>query len=110
MNSFQIGKEYTSKEGVPCKILNINGDLMTIRYRFVQKKVKKLLYAGVEAAIINFGKDMLLSDKIIPVEDPEIDNMFCSNKNDIKINTHGESYVSLFKKHQKQETSANEDH
>lgn len=97
MASFQAGKLYTSKKGVPCKVLSIDGDLMTIQYRSVVRKARKALYCGVEAAMLNFGEDMILSDKIVPIDDPTVEYNY--NQSDVKVNTHGESYVSLFKKH-----------
>lgn len=103
MVDFEIGKTYTSRKGMPFTVTAITDDLLTIQCRLLKKKARRTLYCGVQAAVFNLGDDMILAEKIVPNEDPSVEYGY--NQRQVTVNTHGESYVNLFKRH-KEENAA----
>lgn len=102
MADFEIGKTYISRKGMPFVIKAIDGNMLTVQCRCLTRKAKKTLYCGVQAAMLNFGEDMILAEKIVPNEDPTVEYGYI--KRDVKINTRGETYVNLFKRHKEENT------
>ena len=64
------------------------------------RKARKILYCGVQAAIFDFGADMILAEEIKPIEDEEIEFGYVKQ---YTINSDGETYVDLFRRHKEEE-------
>lgn len=107
MMDFIVGKVYNSKLGVPYKLLQVNGEVATIQHLLRVRKARIIKYCGVNALTFDFGKDMIFAEEIKPIEDETIEYGY--NHKEITINKSGESYVSLFKEHKKQEANQEED-
>jgi len=69
LNKFIKGKTYKDSNGDMWKVRDISGDSATIIKNKLIKKSKIIKYCGVEAMFLDFGKNVLLSNKIKPVED-----------------------------------------
>lgn len=95
MVDFEIGKTYTAKSGQAFTVVADDGKLLTIQHLKLKRKARKVLYCGVNAAVFDFGKDMILAESIVPVKDETIEYGYVKQ---YKINGNGETYVSLFKR------------
>lgn len=101
MVDFEIGKTYISQKGMPFTVTEMNGDKITLQCRLLKKKAIKTLYCGVYAAFFSFGEDRILAEKIVPNEDPSVEYGY--NKRNVTMNTHGETYVNIFKRHKEED-------
>ena len=95
MVDLEIGKTYKAKSGNEFTVIDNCGELVTIQHLNYKRKARKILYCGVQAAIFNFGEDMILAEDIKPIEDEEIEFGYVKQ---YKINSDGETYVNLFKR------------
>lgn len=100
MVDFEIGKTYKAKSGNEFIVIDDCGELITIQHLKYKRKARKILFCGVQAAVFDFGNDMILAEKIKPIEDAEIEFGYVKQ---YKINNDGETYVNLFKKLKEEE-------
>lgn len=105
MVDFEIGKTYKSKSGKDFTVIDNCGELVTIQHLQLKRKARKILYCGVQAAIFDFGADMILAEAIKPVEDEEIEFGYVKQ---YTINSDGETYVNIFKRHKEEEKTEEE--
>lgn len=102
MVDFTVGAVYKSKKGVDFKITEIKNGLATIQHLNYKRKARIITWCGVKALTFDFGSDMILAEPIKPFDDLNDDLMV--QRPSININKSGESYVSLFKRHYKENT------
>ena len=101
MDSFEVGKTYKSKKGVEYTLVSVDEDKVVLKHLNLTKRSRIVTYCGVKAIPLNFGEDMILAEKIKPVEDVTIEYGY-NNRPEVIINNNGESYVNLFKRHKEE--------
>jgi hypothetical protein len=100
MIDFEAGKKYISKKGIEYEIIAKVNDCVTLQHLNRVRKSRIHKYCGVNAISLDFGEDMIFAESIKPIEDPTIEYGYKKQQQIISINNDGESYVSLFKRHQ----------
>lgn len=103
MVDFEIGKTYKSKTGKDFVVVENNGEIITIQHLRLKRKARKTLYCGVQAAVFDFGADMLLAEDIKPVEDETIEIGYIKQ---YTINNEKETYVNIFKRHKEEKEAS----
>lgn len=95
--TFEIGQTYSGKDGNLYTVKSIDKNNIQFMCNGRIRYFKVIKYCGIDAAI-QYGVPFIMSGKIIPVFDPEID-IKIKPKTDIKINTNNEEYINVFKEH-----------
>lgn len=70
LKDFEVGENYTYNN-LNYIIEKVNPDNIECRFGVVKRKFRKVLYAGVYAALNCDGQVMFKSDVIKPIYDPE---------------------------------------
>lgn len=106
MKDFVVGNEYKDLQGFTWKVVSVEPERIQIAHGFRKKFAQKIPYCGVLAGIFDFQQNRILADKIVPVDDEVLNMSKHPQQRDFKLNTNGETYVNLFKKHQEDQKAS----